>query len=226
MLAVRQLFKRAALESAHPCRAYAGGEIRILAMRAADASPARIVRNVALRRVGELDADGGGLARRYGLGLLDGRIVPGAGDGDLDRQRRHPAVRDVLVDHERDAEAGVLHLELLHPAGILRAHDAHQRADLVAADHVGVDVPAVLPEIPVIVNHQLAGLLLQRHARTEFARPRLGAVERIFGMDCCNRQHCTDRKCRRNSKCSRFHWRNSICRVWEPSKTYWLLDCW
>ena len=132
-------------------------------------------------RVGELDADRGGLARRDGLGLLDGRVVPSAGDGDLNRQRRHPTMRDVLMYHERDAEAGMLHLELLHLAGILRAHDAHQRTDLVAADHVGIDVPAILAKAPVVIDHQLAGLLLQRHARTEFARPRLRAVKRILG---------------------------------------------
>ena len=114
-------------------------------MRTADPSPARIVGDVALRGVCELDADCSGFARRHGLGLLDGRVVPAAGDGDLNRKRRHPAMRDVLVYHERNAETGMPHLELLHPAGIFRAHDAHHGADFVPAHHVGVNAPAVLP---------------------------------------------------------------------------------
>ena len=205
VLAVREFLERTPLAAAHPCRADAPGKIRILAVRAADAAPARIIGDVNLRRVCKLDADGGGFARGHGLGLLDRRIVPATRYGDLAWKRRHPAVRDVLVHDQRNAEAGMRHLVFLEPTRLLRAQHAHQRTDLIPADHVGIDVPVVLAEVHVVVDHQLAGLLLQRHARTKFARTRLGAVEGVFGMNDRGRQECANGNYPQNPNRLVFH---------------------
>ena len=145
--------------------------------RSAYAAPARIVRHIHLRRICEVDADRRRFARGNRFGLLDGRIIPAACHRELQGKRRNPSVRDVLVYDERDPESRMRELVFLEPPRLRRALDAHQRTDLVPVHEIRIRAPAFRAEFAVVVHHQLARLLLERHLRAESAGLRLGLVK-------------------------------------------------
>ena len=177
VVSVRKVVRGASLVAAHARRGHAPGKIRILAERSAYAAPARIVRHLHLRRIGEVDSDRRRFARGNRLGLLDGRIIPAARHRELQGKRRNPSVRDVLVYDERDPESRMRELVFLEPPRLRRALDAHQRADLVPVHEIRIRAPAFRAEFAVVVHHQLARLLLERHLRAESAGLRLGLVK-------------------------------------------------
>ena len=167
--------REVALISAYQGLSDESAQIGILAVTLGDTSPAGVECDVHHRAVRPVDAVRRGLLGCDACSLLDGCRIPAAGLGQRNGEDGLVAMNDIQSHEQGNAQAGLLHGNLLHGAYLVAPHGVEHRSQFASGDEsaqLGVHRTAGT-HIAAGLQVQLPDFLTQRHLRHQFADKRI-----------------------------------------------------
>ena len=147
------------------CGTHHAAQVRILSVTLADSSPSGVECNIYHGRVSPVDSCSTGFLCRYFAYLLHRFCIPGAGEGERDREHGLVAVDYVHAHQQRNAQTAVLDGDVLESLDLVESLDVEYAAHVAfcnVATHLGVQGST---GSDVASHHQveLTDFLLQGH---------------------------------------------------------------